>query len=104
MEALKALLHTVAADLNPHTDYKSKLETGGYYTPNGIKLADNAEQIERACGLRLGAANVIWKRLVDVQVGHRMSVPGFGASMAVQIEVCNNCISVSFTATVHRHC
>lgn len=61
MEKLQKLIDSVAADLDPDTDYKARLYSGGYRTPNAIKQADNAEQIERACALLLGDANVIWK-------------------------------------------
>lgn len=56
------LLNSVAADLAPDLNgYKAKLFSGGYRTPNAIKQADNAEQIQRACGLLLGDANNMWK-------------------------------------------
>ncbi|DBA99022.1 TPA: hypothetical protein ACH3X1_014292 [Trebouxia sp. C0004] len=58
---LQELLESVAADLDPAVDYRAQLCSGGYRTPNGIKQADNAEQIQRACGLLLGDANIIWK-------------------------------------------
>lgn len=58
---LQKLLDCVAADLDPAVDYRAQLCSGGYRTPNGIKQADNAEQVQRACGLLLGDANIIWK-------------------------------------------
>ena len=58
---LKELLDSVAADLDPAIDYRAQLCSGGYRTPNGIKQVDNAEQIQRAFGLLLGDANIIWK-------------------------------------------
>ena len=58
---LQKLLDSLAADLNAATDYKARLCSGGYYTPNGIQQADNAEQIQRACELLPGEANLIWK-------------------------------------------
>ena len=61
MEKLQELLDSVAADLDPDTNYKAKLCSGGYRTPNAIKQADDAEQIERACGLLPGDANIVWK-------------------------------------------
>ena len=61
MQKLQELLDSVAADLDPDTDYKAKLHSGGYRTPNAIKQADNAEQIERACDLLPGEANILWK-------------------------------------------
>jgi hypothetical protein len=54
-------LDSLAADLDPTTDYTAQLCSGGYRTSNGIKQADNAEQIQRACGLLPGDANLIWK-------------------------------------------
>ena len=59
MEKLQELLDSVAADLDPDTPYKAKLFSGGYRTPNAIQKADTAEQIERACGLLPGDANII---------------------------------------------
>lgn len=61
MNTLQELLDSVAADLDPAIDYTAQLCSGGYRTPNGIKQADNAEQIQRACGLLPGDANIIWK-------------------------------------------
>ena len=58
---LQELLDSVAADLDPATDYRVQLCSGGYRTPNGIKQADDAEQIQRAYGLLPGDANTIWK-------------------------------------------
>ena len=60
-EQLQELLDSVAADLDPAIDYIAQLCSGGYRTPNGIKQADNAEQLQRACGLLLGEASIIWK-------------------------------------------
>ena len=68
MQKLQELLNTVADDLDPDTDYQEKLRSGGYRTPNGIKQADNAEQIERACHLLPGEANILWKAAGEVQV------------------------------------
>ena len=61
MKTLQELLEYVAADLNPTIDYIAQLRSGGYRTINGVKQADNAEQIQQACGLLLGDANIIWK-------------------------------------------
>lgn len=61
MDELQKLLNSVANELDRDTDYKAKLYSGGYRTPNAIKQADHAEQIERACALLLGEANIIWK-------------------------------------------
>lgn len=61
MKKLQELLDSVAADLDPAVDYTAQLCSGGYSTPNGVKQADNAEQLQRACGLLLGDANIIWK-------------------------------------------
>ena len=61
MKTLQELLNSVAADLDPNISYNDKLVSGGYRTPNAIKQADSAEQVERACGLLLGDANSIWK-------------------------------------------
>ncbi len=58
---LQKLLDSLAADLNAATDYKARLCYLGYYTPDGIQQADNAEQIQRACELLPGEANLIWK-------------------------------------------
>ena len=61
MKTLQELLESVAADLDPSIDYIAQLRSGGYRTINGVKQADNAEQIQRACGLLLGDATIIWK-------------------------------------------
>ncbi|KAL3158975.1 hypothetical protein ABBQ32_011373 [Trebouxia sp. C0010 RCD-2024] len=61
MRTLQELLDSVAADLDPSINYTAQLCSGGYRTPNSVKQADNAEQIQRACGLLLGDANIIWK-------------------------------------------
>ena len=61
MDTLQALLASVAAELDPAIDYQAKLETGGYHTPNFIKQADQAEQIEQACGLLPADAKLIWR-------------------------------------------
>jgi hypothetical protein len=58
---LQELLDSVAADLDSTIDYRAQLFSGGYRTLNGIRQADNAEQIQNACGLLLGDANIIWK-------------------------------------------
>ena len=51
----------MAADLDPTTDYEAQLPSGGLRTIDGVKRADNTEQIQRACGLLLGDAITIWK-------------------------------------------
>ena len=51
----------MSEDLDPDTDYKTKLLSGGYRTPKLIKQADTAEQIQQACGLLIADANAIWK-------------------------------------------
>ena len=61
MRTLQELLDSVAADLDSSINYTAQLCSGGYRTPNSVKQADNAEQIQRACGLLLGDANIIWK-------------------------------------------
>ncbi|KAL3150158.1 hypothetical protein ABBQ32_000020 [Trebouxia sp. C0010 RCD-2024] len=60
MATLQELLDSVADDLDPVIDYKAKLLSGGYRTLNAVKQADKAD-LERACGLLLGDATVIWK-------------------------------------------
>lgn len=58
---LQDLLDSVAPELDPAIDYIVQLRSGGYRTPNRIKQADSAEQIQRACGLLLADADLIWK-------------------------------------------
>ena len=60
MATLQELLDSVADDLDPDIDYKAKLLSGGYRTPNAVRQGDKAD-LERACGLLLGDATVIWK-------------------------------------------
>ena len=61
MKTLRELLESAAADLDPTIDYTAQLRSGGFRTVTAVKQADNAEQIQRACGLLLGDANIIWK-------------------------------------------
>lgn len=70
MKTLQELLDCVAADLNLASDYTAQMSTGGYQTPNDVRQADNAEQLQRACVLRLGRCK--WhlpsgRQLVDLQ-------------------------------------
>ena len=60
MVTLQELLDSVADDLYSDVDYVAKLNSGGYPTPDAVKLADKADLVQ-ACGLRLGEATVIWK-------------------------------------------
>ncbi|KAL3146642.1 hypothetical protein ABBQ32_000872 [Trebouxia sp. C0010 RCD-2024] len=60
MATLQELLESVADDLDPVIDYKAKLLSCRYRTLNAVKQADKAD-LERACGLLLGDATVIWK-------------------------------------------
>ena len=61
MKTIQEILESVAADLDPSIDYIAQLRSGGYRTLRGVRQADNAEQIQQACGLLLGDANIIWK-------------------------------------------
>ena len=98
MEALQELLNSVAADLDPNISYKEKLFSGGYRTPNAIKQADNAEQIERACGLLLGDANNIWKA-----AGGGAGRPNIHSNQALPLSMrCSNCkCSLLYTELGH---
>lgn len=69
MDKLQELLDSVADDLDPTAVYKAKLVPAGYRTPNAIKQANNAEQLERACHLASGDASVIWKAARGVAGG-----------------------------------
>ena len=61
MKTLEELLETVKSDLDPSIDYIDRLRSAGYRTPNSVKQADSAEQVQRACELLPGDANIIWK-------------------------------------------
>ncbi len=57
---LQKLLDSVAADLDPAIDYRALLCSGGYRTPNAMKQAGNADQLQQACRLLPGDADIIW--------------------------------------------
>ena len=66
------LLDSLAADLDPAIDYTAQLCSGGYRKPNGIKQADNAEQIQRACGW------LPWYRTTSRAVGTQVDIATAG--------------------------
>lgn len=74
---LQELLDSVADDLDRDVDYIAKLFSGGFRTPNVIRLIDRAEDLEQACGLLSGDAAVIW------QAAHGIA----GTQLAVSLPV-----------------
>lgn len=61
VKTLQELIESIKGDLDSYIDYRARLCSGGYRTPSRIKQADDAEEIQQACGLLLADASLIWK-------------------------------------------